>query len=190
MDKSDISRRKFVGTAALGTGFLALTSTSQLFASGPTEYAPVLKRVWEQANKYLMEFAQAMPDDKYGFKPTDEVFSFAEQLLHLAGSNYWFFSTIKGEKSPKPEDEFKSEGKTKADVIKLLEESIAYGDSVVNGVTEESVNKEISFGRGKLALWKIILFGVDHITHHRGQIVVYLRLNGIKPPQYRSGLFG
>ncbi|MFA9454721.1 MAG: DinB family protein [Candidatus Aminicenantaceae bacterium] len=45
-------------------------------------------------------------------------------------------------------------------------------------------------GKNKLAAWKLVLFCVDHITHHRGQTVVYLRLNGIKPPQYRSGFFG
>lgn len=190
MERSDISRRKFVGTAALGAGFLAVSPTSRLFAAESTDVAPVLKRVWAQAKAYLMDFTKAMPDEKYGFKPTDEVFSFSEQLLHLAGSNYWFFSTVKGEKPPKSEDAFKPEGKTKADVIKLLEESFAYGDPVIEGLTEKSAFEEISFGRGKLALWKIIMFAVDHITHHRGQIVVYLRLNGIKPPQYRSGLFG
>ena len=50
--------------------------------------------------------------------------------------------------------------------------------------------QETKVGENAIAKWKLILFGMDHVTHHRGQMVVYLRLNGIKPPQYRSGYFG
>lgn len=190
MGKPKISRRQFVGTTALGIGCLAAGSASRLFASDSSSMVPTLKNVWKQAKEYTMDFAEAMPDEKYGFKPTEEVYSFAEQLLHLAGGNYWFFASIKGEKSPKPEDAFKPEGKTKNDVIKIVEESFAYGDEVVVGLTDDLVNKEITMGKNKLIMWKILLFCVDHITHHRGQMVVYLRLNGLKPPQYRSGFFG
>jgi uncharacterized damage-inducible protein DinB len=190
MEKSKVSRRQFVGTTALGIGCLAVGSTSRLFASESSSLVPVLQNVWKQGKEYTMEFAQAMPDDKYGFKPTEEVFSFAEQLLHVAGSNYWFFASMKGEKTPQPEEAFKPEGKTKEDVIKMVEESFAYGDGVVDGLTEEAVHEEMTMGKNKLIMWKILLFCVDHITHHRGQMVVYLRLNGIKPPQYRSGFYG
>ena len=117
-------------------------------------------------------------------------FLFSEQLLHLAGSNYWFFSALKGAKPSQAEDAFKSEGKTKSDVVKLLEESFAYGDEVINGLTNTIANEEVTVGKNKMAKWKAILFCVDHITHHRGPIVVYLRLKGIKPPQYRCGFFG
>jgi uncharacterized damage-inducible protein DinB len=189
MGKPKISRRQFVGKTALGIGCLAAGSTSKLFADESSSMVPVMQNVWKQAKGYTMEFAEAMPDEKYGFKPTEEVYSFAEQLLHLAGGNYWFFATIKGEKSPKSEEEFKSEGKTKTDVIKLVEESFAFGDAVVDGLTEKILHEEVAMGKNKLVVWKLLLFCVDHISHHRGQMVVYLRLNGIKPPQYRSGFF-
>ncbi len=190
MGKPKISRRHFVGTTALGIGCLAAGSASKLFASDSSSMVPSLQNVWKQAKEYTMEFAEAMPDEKYGFKPTEEVYSFAEQLLHLAGGNYWFFATIKGEKSPQPEEAFKPEGKTKNDVIKLVEESFVFGDAVVDGLTDKIVHKEVAMGENKLVVWKLLLFCVDHITHHRGQMVVYLRLNGIKPPEYRSGFFG
>lgn len=190
MKKLKISRRKFVEAAALGAGSWAILSSSRLLASESSTMAPVLKNVWNQAKEYTMEFAEAMPDGKYVFKPTEEVFSFADQLLHVAGANYWFFARIKGEKSPQPEDAFKSEGKTRDDVVKLLKESFVYGDQVMNELTDKMLNEEITMGENKLMMWKLILFLSDHITHHRGQMVVYLRLNGIKPPQYRSGFFG
>lgn len=190
MGKSRISRRQFVGTVAAGAGTLGLASASRLFASGSTSLTPTLKNVWLQAKEYTMAFATAMPDEKYGFKPTKEVFSFADQLLHIAGSNYWFFSALKGEKPPVPEEELKSEGKSKDDVLKILKDSFALGDGYVEGLTDEVANEELAVGKNKIIKWKLVLFAVDHLTHHRGQMVVYLRLNGMKPPEYRSGFWG
>jgi uncharacterized damage-inducible protein DinB len=190
MNRPKISRRQFFGTTALGVGCLAVAPASRLFALESSTMVPTLKNVWNQAKEYTMEFAEAMPEEKYGFKPTEEVFSFAEQLLHLAGGNFWFYASIKGEKQPYPEDAFKAEGKSKKDVSAMVEESFAYGGQVVSRITEDMANKEIAMGKNKLPVWKIFLFSVDHITHHRGQMVVYLRLNGIKPPQYRSGFYG
>ena len=191
MEELKVSRRKFIGAAALGTGSMALATSTRLFGMESGSLSSALKNVWKLSKEYTMDFAQEMPDDKYGYKPTEEVYSYSEQLLHLAGGNFWFFSSIKGEKSPKPESAFDAEGKSKSDVIKLLEESFAYGDVVVDALSDESAKEEIAAGNNtKLPKWKIVLFCTDHITHHRGQMVVYLRLNGIKPPQYRSGYYG
>ncbi len=190
MEKTQLSRRKFVGAAAWGAGALVTGPALRLFAAGEVPMAATLKKVWDQGKEYFMEFASAMPEDKFTFKPTEEVFSYSEQLLHVAGANYWFFAAIKGEKPSKPEEEFKAEGKSPADVIKVVEESFAYAEGAFTELTDESAAVEVSMGRSKQAVWKIILFGAEHITHHRGQMVVYLRLNGIKPPQYRSGFFG
>ncbi len=190
MERPRLSRRRFVKTAGLGAGVLAAAPAQRIFAADSIPMAEVIKKVWQPSKEYLMEFANAMPEGKYEFKPTDEVFSFAEQLLHLAGANYWFFSTIKGEKPPLPEEALKPEGKSRDDVIKLVEESLAFGGDVIEGLTDESAAAEVSMGQRKLAAWKLIMFCVDHISHHRGQMVVYLRLNGIKPPQYRSGFIG
>jgi len=190
MTQSKISRRKFVTTTALGAGALAVTSSSRLFAGEKSDFIPTMKNVWAKQKESFLEFAKAMPDDKYGFKPTEEVMSFAEQVLHAIGGNYWFFAALKGEKPPKPEEALKPEGKTKADIVKLVEESHAYGDEFFNGLTEKIAHEEAKMGENSIAKWKLILFSFDHIAHHRGQLVVYLRLNGIKPPQYRSGYFG
>lgn len=190
MKKVGISRRRFVGTVAAGAGTLTMASTARLFASGSASLAPTLKNVWIKAKEYTLEFANAMSDNQYGFKPTPEVFSFADQLLHIAGSNYWFFSALKGEKPPMSEEALKSQGKSKDDVLKILKESFALGDAYVEALTETMALEELEAGKNKIAKWKVLLFAVDHLSHHRGQLVVYLRLNGIKPPEYRSGLWG
>jgi uncharacterized damage-inducible protein DinB len=88
-----------------------------------------------------------------------------------------------------PEEELRSEGKSKEDVLKILKESFALGDGYVEGLTDEVANEELAVGKNKIIKWKLVLFAVDHLSHHRGQMVVYLRLNGIKPPQYRSGFW-
>lgn len=189
MKQPGISRRQFVGTVAAGAGSLTLASASRLFAAGSGPMTSTLKTVWSKAKEYTLEFAQAMPEGQYGFKPTKEVFSFAEQLSHIAGSNYWFFSALKGEKPPQSEEELKPEGKSKDDVLKILNESFALGDAYLEGLTDEVANEELTVGKSKIIKWKLVLFAVDHLTHHRGQMVVYLRLNGIKPPDYRSGFW-
>ncbi len=190
MQRSSFSRRQFVGSTALGVGVLALGPSARITAASSVPPAVTLQAVWKQSKAYMMEFAAAMPEDKYGFKPTEEVFSFAEQLLHLAGANYWFFSAIKGGQPPVSEDALKAEGKSGAEVKKLLEDSFAFGDGIVADLDDASAAVDVTMGKNKLAAWKLVLFCADHITHHRGQAVVYLRLNGIKPPQYRSGFFG
>ena len=128
METSKNSRRNFIKNTALGAGFLAATSSSRLFSQDTGALAPVVKNVWNTSKDYLMAFANAMPDEKYTFKPTEEVFSFAEQILHLVGTNYWVFSNIKGEQPPKAQEAFNSEGKSKSDVIALLKESFSYGE--------------------------------------------------------------
>lgn len=69
MGKPKISRRQFVGTTAIGIGCLAAGSSSRLFASESKSMVPVLQNVWKQAKAYTMEFAEAMPDEKFGSNP-------------------------------------------------------------------------------------------------------------------------
>jgi uncharacterized damage-inducible protein DinB len=189
MEKVKISRRKFMGSTVVGAGCLSVLPASRLFAEESTSLSQTIKNVWKQGREYTLEFANAMPEEKFVFKPTEEVFSFAEQLMHLVGGNYWFFSRLKDEKPLKGEDELKAEGKSKSEVIGFLEESFKYGDDFIDKLTDQIAHEEISAGENKIAKWKTILFCCEHITHHRGQLVVYLRLNGIKPPDYRSGYF-
>ena len=73
MTQSKISRRKFVAASALGAGCLAVTSTSKLFAGEKSDFIPTMKNVWAKSKGTFLEFAKAMPEDKYGFKPTEEV---------------------------------------------------------------------------------------------------------------------
>jgi uncharacterized damage-inducible protein DinB len=132
--------------------------------------------------------AEAMPDDKYSFIPTagkfDGVRSFREQIKHVACAQFAFFNEFEGKKPP---DDCEKGGhdpaSTKAELIKYLKDSFDYGNHVIATLNEKNALDRVEgryagpntkLGISVVALW--------HITDHYGQIVEYLRMNGIVPP--------
>ena len=140
---------------------------------------------WERAKAYTKEYLDAMPDSGYALKPTPEMRSFAEQMLHLTDANYGFAAAVTGTKSPVGQGESeKTADKSKANVTKLV---LAGYDFIITNVKKmtpaqlaENVKLFDRFDMTKgMALAKVF----EHQTHHRGQTTVYLRLAGAKPPQ-------
>jgi uncharacterized damage-inducible protein DinB len=161
---------------------VALISAASLFAG-----KDLVTKQWQSVAKYYMEAANMMPAEHFTFKPTKEIFSYAQQILHVAGANFYFAAMAKGEKSPKPREAFKAEGKSKKEVIALLKESFAYGMKVIESMSGEQLKSRKEFAGKKHSLATILLFCCEHAVHHRGQMIIYLRLKGIKPPKYTSG---
>lgn len=140
---------------------------------------------WERAKAYTKEYLDAMPDDKYGLKPTPEMRSFAEQMLHLADANYSFASTAAGVKVPDGAAELeKNASKTKAGVTKQVLDSYDFVISNLKKMSLAQSNEQIKlFGRFEMSKGTAFAKCFEHQTHHRGQCTVYLRLAGVKPPQ-------
>jgi uncharacterized damage-inducible protein DinB len=145
-----------------------------------------LVKEWERAKKFTQDYLDAMPEDGYELKPTKEMRSFAEQMLHLAAGNYGLGAAVLGIKSPVTFEEVeKSTDHSKAGTDKI---ALASYDFVINGLKALSDDKlkdsvkvfDNSFPRD-IALFKTY----EHQTHHRGQTTVYLRLKGITPPRER-----
>ncbi|NBA84310.1 damage-inducible protein DinB [Emticicia sp. CRIBPO] len=140
---------------------------------------------WERAKAYTKEYLDAMPESGYALKPTPEMRSFAEQMLHLTDANYSFGPAATGIKSPIGMGESeKTTDKSKANVTRLV---LAGYDFVIDNITkmtpsqfEESVRL---FGQFDMTKETVLLKCFEHQTHHRGQTTVYLRLAGAKPPQ-------
>lgn len=109
--------------------------------------------------------------------------NFAEQMLHIAQSNVFFASSFLGG-TDAPDRDYTAEGKSKEETAELLEEAFDYCSSVLSSLTDEQLHEEVETFAGVLPMNEIVLFMRDHVTHHRGQSVVYLRLNGIVPPTY------
>lgn len=140
---------------------------------------------WERAKAYTKEYLDAMPESGYGLKPTPEMRSFAEQMLHLTDANYGFASAATGAKSPVGQGESeKTTDKSKANVTRLV---LAGYDFVINNVKAMStvqLNEQIKlFGQFDMTKVTALAKVFEHQTHHRGQTTVYLRLAGAKPPQ-------
>ena len=139
---------------------------------------------WERAKAYTKEYLDAMPETGYSLKPTPEMRSFAEQMLHLTDANYGFASAASGEKSPVGFGESeKATDKSKANVTKLV---LAGYDFVINSIKKmtpaQLTEKTKLFNQFDMTKGMALTKLFEHQTHHRGQTTVYLRLAKVTPP--------
>jgi uncharacterized damage-inducible protein DinB len=148
----------------------------------------VYGRVLGIVEKEIVSAAEAMPDDKFDFAPAQGEFkgvrSFGAQIKHVAASNYYFFGGSSfTEAQLKAKQESIEKLTAKADIINALKDSLAQAHKFVDGVTSENAFVTTETGtRGGMAS-----FGMAHMMDHYGQMVVYLRMNGIVPPASRGG---
>lgn len=142
---------------------------------------------WERAKIYTKEYLDAMPESGYALKPTPEMRSFAEQMLHLTDANYGFASGATGEKSPFASGEIeKTQDKSKANVTKLVMDGYDYVIQDLKKLTPSQLNEKVKlFGQFEMTRATAFAKVFEHQTHHRGQTTVYIRLAGVKPPQER-----
>ena len=140
---------------------------------------------WENAEKYTVDVAEAMPAEFYDFKPTEGQRAFHEQLTHMCGNMIWLStSNLGGKGLATAEEETPPTGKE--EVIALLKETFGYVRETISGFDPETIDEEVDFFAGPMSRRRVLLLMTDHLAHHRGQLVVYLRLQGIEPPRYRG----
>ncbi len=137
---------------------------------------------WNNAAAYTIEMAEAMPEEKYDFRPVEGVRSFREQLLHMMQNMVWLSSTYLGH--GKFEADLKSKEYSKAGMIRLLKDATDFAAKAVKQLEPHDLRMQVEFFAGPMNIGQILRLMNDHLTHHRGQIIVYLRLNGIVPPRY------
>ena len=144
---------------------------------------------WEISKQFTIEVAQAMPAEFYSFKPNAEEMSFGEQMNHIAGSNVFRFQQITRIEPPFKFDPAKPPAADKDTVMKMLEQSFDYVIKVLPQITPEQLKRT-----WHLPTWKgrtdpdgraMLMNMLVHTAHHRAQCEVYLRVKGIKPPDYR-----
>lgn len=140
---------------------------------------------WERAKTFTKEYLDAMPEASYTLKPTPEMRSFAEQMLHLADANYGFASAASGEKSPVGQGESeKSTDKSKANTTKLVMASYDFVIGALKKLSPAQLSESVKvFGRFDMSRQMAFAKAFEHQTHHRGQLTPYIRLAGAKPPQ-------
>lgn len=140
---------------------------------------------WERAKAYTKEYLDAMPANGYAFKPTPDMRSFAEQMLHMTDAFYGFTAAATGETSPVGLGALeKSSNKSKDSVIKTVMAGYDYVIAGLKKMSADKLNEKVKlFGRFEMTRSDAFEKEFEHQTHHRGQTTVYLRLQGAKPPQ-------
>ncbi|MEO8962685.1 MAG: DinB family protein [Ginsengibacter sp.] len=139
----------------------------------------------ENAKDYTIAVANLMPDSLYNYRPVPAEMSFGEQLIHITQNLYWLTSTYIAE-VPNPYHPTKDELSKldKDSIINLVKDAYDFAISSISKMEIKTLSKEFKFSGENLNKYQFLNLIEDHQTHHRAQIVVYLRLNGIKPPKY------
>src|SRR3981189_949551 len=142
---------------------------------------------WNDVARKLTAMAEDFPEDKYDFKPTPAQRSFAEQLLHAAGANYFFTNLAKGEKPPAEEDPKRAQYKTKADVVAFVKKAFADGAAVIKAKGDKGMSDLLvdPFGHQQMRISDMAYGFIEHSGEHYGQLVAYYRLSGLVPPESR-----
>ena len=166
--------------------------------STPLTIASSIDREISIVEKEVLEAAEAMPEDKFDFSPEKlnlpgsdykGVRTFAQQLKHIAASNYLIWSPITGEKPPDNVNDGKGPDnmKAKADIIQYVKDSFAFGHKAVATLNESNlVQPIIRSNRPPTTRLFLATFAPAHCFDHYGQMIEYLRMNGIVPPASRG----
>ncbi|HEY3627711.1 MAG TPA: DinB family protein [Terracidiphilus sp.] len=142
--------------------------------------------------KEFVAAVEAMPEDKFNFAPPDTagdfkgVRSFSAQVKHVTGSNYYFFGgPSMTQDAVKAKEDSVEKLTSKADIVQALNDSLKTAHSFIDGITPENAYVTMSNGGTRAGMAS---FGIAHMMDHYGQLVVYLRMNGIVPPASRGGM--
>ena len=142
---------------------------------------------WNDIGRKLIAMAEDFPEEKYDFKPTPPQRSFAEQLLHAAGANYYFTNLALGQKQPAQVDPRRDKYKTKTDVVDFVKKSFADGAAAIQKKGDKGM-ADLVVDPDAHQEYRIIdlAYGfVEHSGEHYGQLVVYYRVAGLVPPESR-----
>jgi hypothetical protein len=178
-----------VGTAVAASPQAAMQAKPD---QKPT-FAMVLDRSLSNVEQEVVPAAEAMPEDKYNFAPTQGEFkgvrTFAQQVKHIATANYMLGAGILAEKPPMDMESENGPAKitSRADVIQFLKDSFTYLHKALNSINENNVLERVPspFGPNKVTRLGLAIGALSHPNDHYGQMVEYLRMNNIIPPASR-----
>src|SRR5215471_9036571 len=172
---------------------LSLTAHAQEMAKKDSAVKPALSPSafvldsWNDIGRKLIAMAEDFPEDRYDFKTTPAQRTFAEQLLHAAGANYFFTNLALGQKPPAEEDPKRDQYKTKADIVAFVKKSFADGAAAIktkgdSGMSDLVVDPD---SHQQVRVSDMAFAFIEHCGEHYGQLVVYYRVAGLVPPESR-----
>ena len=140
---------------------------------------------WQNASAYTLELTKAMPFENYDFRPVEDERMFSEQLRHIGENMVWLAGTYLGDRKFE-HTLLEKKVHTPEETVELLKASLLFAQRILEHLSPDSLNVVCDFFAGPMTRRQIINLMHDHHTHHRGQLIVYLKLKGIKPPKYRG----
>jgi uncharacterized damage-inducible protein DinB len=170
-----------VAVAAIGIPLRSAAQSQRI----PTATETLLYHWNEIGNKLIAE-AETFPEDKYEYKPTPEVRTFAAQLIHAAAVMYWYTDSATGKKPRYTDDPARDNLKTKAQVVAYVKKAVADGAAMMEQQGDAGLRASVTDWNKKVERLSDLAYGViEHSGEHYGQVVVYYRLNGLVPPESR-----
>ena len=154
-----------------------------------TTVKDALVKHWKVSTDFTLAVAKTMPAEDYSFKPVPEEMSFGHLMLHLSAANQGACALASGAKRPDIPDNIMQgiRGKAELDkdtVLKFVTETSDFCNQAVAGLTPEKLDAIVGPGNRKMAGFEWVWAYFTHMAHHRGQAEVYMRLKGVKPPDY------
>lgn len=161
--------------------FCLLTTLSYAQQENPKD---AFLEKWQNSRDYLLEIAEIMPEEKYSYKPTERQMAFGDQLLHIRGNMLWLGTTYFTDQDFDRKALTANPPQGKEAIIKALKESFDSVYAFTKAFPEDKLAKSVSFFAGPKSRYQILNLLQDHVTHHRGQLIVYLNMNDLTPPDF------
>src|SRR5436305_10230417 len=193
-DLSDVSARRSKSSPIQHTRTLEnLLMTNRLTASifillmsiataqAADDIVGPLRTQWGVTRDLVVNLVEIMPEEKYDYRPTPEIRSFRENVSHLILENYTFMSLVAGDPAP---DKAKIEAlKSRDESTKALSESYAFGARTLAALTDAKAVEKVTMRGQSVLRWYPVLYNIQDSMAHYGNLVVYVRLNGLVPPR-------
>jgi uncharacterized damage-inducible protein DinB len=161
----------------IGAGVLFVNQA----ASAQTDVSAIVVKHLTTSRDFTLKVADQMPEADYGFKLTPPQMSFAEQMAHLADDQAGLLAPLTGER-PKPS---KPASMSKKDVMAFVRQSFDQSIATVSKLTPAQITQSYPGFGGSMTGLEILIFVLDHTTHHRASAEMYLRAKGITPAEYQ-----
>ena len=159
----------------------AVALGSPLSLSAQNRLMQSMKGLFDVTKTNIMATAEMLNDEMYSFRPTAEVRSTSELLAHIANSQFSFCASASGEGNPNNED-FEQTRTRKAEIIDALEAGFAYCERILANTTDARAAQVVEGFGAVDTVGGILAFNSAHNYEHYGNLVTYMRLNGIVPP--------
>ena len=160
---------------------IACIALAGLPAFAQTDIKAIVLKHLKTSRDFTLKVADQMPDADYGFKLTPPQMSFAQQMTHLSEEQAGFLAPFSKEQ-PKPA---KPASMNKKDVIAFVRQSFDSSIDKVSKLTPDQISKTYNSGEGTMTGLELLMFLMDHTTHHRASAEMYLRAKGITPTEYQ-----